>query len=50
MGFDLSALFTPIEGLEVPTKPFEKEETDNTVKHMPIDKSSWARWLQWPPL
>ena len=39
MGFDLSALIAPVEGLDVLTKPFEKEEMDNVVKHMPVDKA-----------
>ena len=39
MGFDLSALITPIEGLEILTKPFEKDEMDKVVKHMPVDKA-----------
>lgn len=39
MGFDLHALLSPIEGLDFLTAPFEKEEMDLTVKHMPIDKA-----------
>lgn len=39
MVFDLSTLITPVDGLEVLVKPFEKEEMDQTVKHMPIDKA-----------
>ena len=39
MGFDLSSLISPVSGLEVLTKPFEKEEMDNVVKHMPVDKA-----------
>ncbi|XP_073354997.1 uncharacterized protein [Aegilops tauschii subsp. strangulata] len=39
MGFDLSVLLAPIDGLDFLTKPFTKEEMDETVKHMPIDKA-----------
>ena len=39
MGFDLSSLISPVSGLEVLTRPFEKEEMDNVVKHMPVDKA-----------
>src|SRR4051812_10875776 len=42
MGFDLSNLLTPVEGLEVLIKPFENEEIDVVVKHMPIDKARVA--------
>jgi len=28
-----------MEGLDILTKPFEKEEMDNVVKHMPVDKA-----------
>ena len=34
MGFDLSALITPVEGLDILTKPFEKYEMDKVVQHM----------------
>ena len=39
MGSDLSNLLKPIDGLDFLTKPFTKEEMDDTVKHMPIDKA-----------
>ncbi|XP_073360148.1 uncharacterized protein [Aegilops tauschii subsp. strangulata] len=39
MGFDLSSLIEPVEGLDILTKPFEKEEMDKIVKHMPVDKA-----------
>jgi hypothetical protein len=39
MGFDLSTLLTPVEGLHVLTRPFEKEEMDLVIKHMAPDKS-----------
>ncbi|XP_073368071.1 uncharacterized protein [Aegilops tauschii subsp. strangulata] len=39
MGFDLSSLIEPVVGLDVLTKPFEKEEMDLIVKHMPVDKA-----------
>lgn len=39
MGFDLSTLLQPIDGLDFLTEPFTKEEMDDTVKHMPIDKA-----------
>jgi hypothetical protein len=39
MGFDLSALLTPVDGLHVLTRPFEKEEMDLVIKHMAPDKS-----------
>ena len=39
MGFDLSSLITPVEGLDNLTRPFEKDEMDNVVKHMPVDKA-----------
>ena len=39
MGFDLNALLQPIDGLEFLTEQFTKEEMDDTVKHMPIDKA-----------
>ncbi|XP_073360069.1 uncharacterized protein [Aegilops tauschii subsp. strangulata] len=39
MGFDLSSLTEPVEGLDILTKPFEKEEMDKIVKHMPVDKA-----------
>jgi hypothetical protein len=39
MGFDLASLLTPVEGLDVLTKPFEKEEMDLVIKHMAPDKS-----------
>ena len=39
MGFDLSKLLKPVEGLDFLTEPFTKEEMDDTVKHMPIDKA-----------
>nr|XP_040251774.1 uncharacterized protein LOC120968845 [Aegilops tauschii subsp. strangulata] len=39
MGFDLSSLIEPVVGLDVLTKPFEKEEMELIVKHMPVDKA-----------
>ena len=39
MGFDLSSLIEPVVGLDILTKPFEKEEMDMIVKHMPVDKA-----------
>nr|XP_020176662.1 uncharacterized protein LOC109762251 [Aegilops tauschii subsp. strangulata] len=39
MGFDLSSLIEPVVGLDTLTKPFEKEEMDMIVKHMPVDKA-----------
>nr|XP_040258456.1 uncharacterized protein LOC120975813 [Aegilops tauschii subsp. strangulata] len=39
MGFDLPSLIEPVVGLDVLTKPFEKEEMDMIVKHMPVDKA-----------
>ena len=39
MGFDLSTLLSSVEGLDVLTKPFDKEEMDDIVKHMPTDKA-----------
>ncbi|XP_073367674.1 uncharacterized protein [Aegilops tauschii subsp. strangulata] len=39
MGFDLSSLIVPFVGLDILTKPFEKEEMDMIVKHMPVDKA-----------
>ena len=39
MGFDLPSVITPVAGLEVLTRPFEKEEMDNVVKHTPVDKA-----------
>ena len=39
MGFDLTALLKPIDGLDFVTEPFTKEEVDDIVKHMPIDKA-----------
>ena len=39
MGFDLSSLIESVEGLDILTKPFEKEEMDKIVKHMPVDKA-----------
>ena len=39
MGFDLSKLLKPVEGLDFLTEPFTKEEMDDTVKLMPIDKA-----------
>ena len=39
MGFDLSSLIYPVEGLDSLTKPFGKEEMDKVVKHMPVDKA-----------
>ena len=39
MGFDLSNLLKPVDGLDFLTEPFTKEEMDDTVKHMPIDKA-----------
>jgi len=39
MGFDLSSLIEPVVGLDVLTKPFEKEEMDLIIKHMLVDKA-----------
>jgi hypothetical protein len=39
MRFDLSALFSPLIGLEAISTPFSKEEIDNVVKKIPIDKA-----------
>ena len=39
MGFDLASLIAPVEGLDVLTEPFGKEEMDEVVKHMPVDKA-----------
>jgi hypothetical protein len=39
VGFHLSTLLTPVEGLHVLTRPFEKEEMDLVIKHMAPDKS-----------
>ena len=39
MCFDLSSILDRVEGLDSLTKVFSKEEMDNTVKNMPIDKS-----------
>ena len=39
MGFHLSYLSNPVEGLDELTRPFEKEEMDNVVKHVPMDKA-----------
>jgi hypothetical protein len=39
MGFDLANLLHPIQCLDELTKPFEKEEMDLVVKHMPPDKA-----------
>ena len=39
MGFDLASLINPVDGLDLLTKPFEKEEMDDVVKHMPVDKA-----------
>ena len=39
MGFDLASLIIPVDGLDLLTKPFEKEEMDDVVKHMPVDKA-----------
>ena len=39
MCFDLYSIIHRVEGLDSLTKMFSKEEMDNTVKNMPIDKS-----------
>jgi hypothetical protein len=39
MTLDIAALLTPVEGLEVLTNPFEKEEMDKVIKYMPADKA-----------
>ena len=39
MGFNLSSFITHVEGLDNLTRPFEKDEMDNVVKHMPVDKA-----------
>ena len=39
MCFDLSSILDRVEGLDSLTKVFSKEEMDNTVKNIPIDKS-----------
>nr|XP_020149932.1 uncharacterized protein LOC109735140 [Aegilops tauschii subsp. strangulata] len=39
MGLDLSSLITHVDGLDILTKPFEKEEMDNVLRHMPVDKT-----------
>ena len=39
MGFNLTNLIKPVEGLDVLTKPFEKDEMDDIVMHMPTDKA-----------
>lgn len=42
MGFDLTALLEPVDGLDFLTETFTKEEMDDVVKHMPIDKAPGA--------
>jgi hypothetical protein len=37
--FNFSQFFTPLEGLDEPSKPFSHEEIDLVVAHMPGDKS-----------
>jgi hypothetical protein len=39
MLFDLSAIIQPTQGLEELTIPFTKEEIDNVIKSMPVDKA-----------
>lgn len=39
LAFDLSTILDRVEGLDSLTRPFDKEEMDNTIKGMPIDKS-----------
>jgi mannosylglycoprotein endo-beta-mannosidase len=39
IGFNLDRILQPVEGLEVLTRDFEKEEMDLIIKHMPADKA-----------
>jgi hypothetical protein len=39
MEFELSSLFTPIPGLEDLSAPFTKQEIDEVIKCMPVDKA-----------
>ena len=39
MGFDLQSLIGRVDGLHELSKPFEKEEMDLVIKHMPCDKA-----------
>ena len=39
MGFDLERLLPRVEGLEVLSRPFEKDEIDMVIKHMPSNKA-----------
>ena len=39
MQFQLGSLFTRIEGLDIITEPFLREEMDLVIKQMPPDKS-----------
>jgi hypothetical protein len=39
MQFDLSSLISPVAGLEELSQPFTKEEIDEVIRLMPIDKS-----------
>ena len=39
MGFNLDSLLQRVEGLETLSRPFEKEEIDDIIKHMPADKA-----------
>jgi hypothetical protein len=39
MRFNLHELFTPLEGLNVISAPFSKEEIDKVIQHIPLDKA-----------
>jgi hypothetical protein len=39
MEFDLASLITPIPGLEELTVPFTRQEIDDVIKYMPVDKA-----------
>jgi hypothetical protein len=40
MGFNLDRILQLVEGLDLLTRDFEKEEMDLIIKHMPADKAS----------
>ena len=39
MGFDLENLLARVDGLEDLSKPFSKDEVDEVIKHLPLDRA-----------